>query len=89
MTMRARQVNADDFQNFDLIVAMDHNNVRALLEWDGAVAQKVKLARSFDASATTAEVPDPYYGTPADFTAVANMLELACEGLLAELAVTR
>jgi protein-tyrosine phosphatase len=90
MTMRARQFRTQDFRLFDLIVAMDHMNVRELLAWPGSVPEKVRLARSFDPSLgdgdrTALEVPDPYYGTPEDFESVADMLEGACRGILHEL----
>lgn len=43
MTMRARQVCTQDFTDFDLIVAMDHNNVRELIRWRGSDPSKVRL----------------------------------------------
>lgn len=86
MTMRARQVRADDFEKFDLIVAMDQANLRELRRWPGSRPEKLRLARSFDPMADGLEVPDPYYGTPADFEEVAEMLEAACRGILAEFA---
>jgi len=82
MTMRARQVRARDFVDFDLVVAMDHANVRELTRWSGSDPSKIHLARSFDPSATTQEVPDPYYGDNDDFKEVADMRETACRGTL-------
>ena len=84
MTMRARQVCTQDFTDFDLIVAMDHNNVRELIRWRGSDPSKVRLARSFDPAATGEEVPDPYYGSYQDFEEVAEMLESACRSILSE-----
>ena len=37
---------------------------------------------SFDPSADTDDVPDPYYGDIRDFEEVANMLERICDGIL-------
>ena len=85
MTMRARQVRSKDFAEFDLIVAMDHANVRELESWRGSDPSKIRLARSFDPLATTAEVPDPYYGDYAGFEKVHAMLETACAGILKHL----
>jgi protein-tyrosine phosphatase len=85
MTMRARQVRSQDFRDFDLIVAMDYANVSDLEGWRGSDPGKVRLARSFDAQAATAEVPDPYYGEYEDFIEVHAMLESACRGILNEL----
>jgi protein-tyrosine phosphatase len=85
MTMRARQFRTRDFSDFDLIVAMDEANLRALRRWPGSVPSKIRLARSFDPAAITPEVPDPYYGNHQDFEEVADMLESACQGILQEL----
>lgn len=86
MTMRARQVRPSDFEEFDLIVAMDAQNLRNLKRMAGANAGKVRLLRSFDPSAPEgAEVPDPYYGGPPHFTEVAEMIERAVEGVLRSL----
>lgn len=85
MRMRARQVRTSDFQEFDLILAMDRQNLRDLHRWPGADPNKVRLMRSFDPNADGDEVPDPYYGGPDGFEAVANMLEAACDGLLDDL----
>ena len=85
---RARQVTPEDFDAFDLIIAMDASNRRdlvALARTETAVA-KVKLFRSFDPTADPgAEVPDPYYGGEQGFDEVFDMCERASEGLLAEL----
>jgi len=59
--LRARQVQEDDFQRFDWILAMDQANLRNLkrLETTGCAA-KVRLFRSFDPEGE-GDVPDPYY----------------------------
>jgi len=83
MTMRARQVQVEDFDEFDLIVAMDGANRRNLLRLAGENGHKVRLMRDFDSGAALgAEVPDPYYGGPAEFVEVGEMLERAIAGLL-------
>lgn len=83
MSMRARQVDVEDFDRFDLIVAMDGANRRNLLRLAGANGHKVRLMRDFDSGAALgAEVPDPYYGGPAEFVEVGDMLERAVAGLL-------
>ena len=86
MTMRARQVAPSDFEKYDLIVAMDTQNRRNLLRMAGPNAAKVRLMREFDPSAPPdAEVADPYYGGPTEFTEVAETLERSVEGILREL----
>lgn len=82
MSLQARQVRSRDFEEFDLIVAMDRANVADLRRWPGSQPDKVRLARSFDADATGIEVPDPYYGDISNFEEVAEMLETACSNIL-------
>ena len=82
---RARQFTREDFANFDYILAMDQENLRALqtLAPNAAAKAKVRLLRSFDPSAELgAEVPDPYYGGSDGFNLVIDICERACRGLL-------
>jgi protein-tyrosine phosphatase len=84
----ARQFLAEDFARFDYVLAMDRQNLAALLALapDDAARAKVHLLRSFDpASPTLAEVPDPYYGGPRGFDEVFDICEAACKGLLEHL----
>jgi protein-tyrosine phosphatase len=85
----ARQVTAEDFDDFDLVLAMDRDNERDLLAWapDGEARAKVRLLREFDPEAVAAgdlDVPDPYYGGPNGFDRVLDLVEAACRGLLDE-----
>jgi len=77
---RARHVASDDFEAFDLIVAMDRGHLR-LLQRICPPHHKSKL-RPF---LSDADVPDPYYGGPEGFEQVLDMIEEACRGLLAEI----
>ena len=79
---KARQVRSQDFQDYDLIVAMDASNVNNLERWAGSDLGRVKLMRTFDPVATSLEVPDPYYGDMENFRDVYAMLDRACAGLL-------
>jgi protein-tyrosine phosphatase len=86
---RARQFAADWFTRHDLVIAMDRSNVSALrrLAPDEGARAKIRLLREYDAVAVrdgTLEVPDPYYGGPAGFDDVLDIVERACQGLLAE-----
>jgi protein-tyrosine phosphatase len=80
---RARQVTQDDFRDYDLILAMDWENL-SLLQQQCPRGNKHKLhllmrfAGEFDA----ATVPDPYYGGPEGFGTVLDYVEDACQGLL-------
>ena len=87
LTGAARQVEREDFDRFDLIVAMDRSNLSALqyLAPDDDARAKIRLLREFDpASAESGDldVPDPYHGGPEGFDRVLDLLGRACEGLL-------
>ncbi len=84
----ARQVTADDFRRHDLILAADRQNVAALraIAPDRDSAEKVHLLRAFDPAGRPGDeldVPDPYYGGPRGFDEVLDLVQAACEGLLA------
>ena len=83
----ARQVRPRDFEHFDLLLAMDRENLRELRTFspDGDTAGKARLLREFDpasAGAPDLDVPDPYYGGPDGFEKVLDQVEAACRGLL-------
>jgi protein-tyrosine phosphatase len=86
----ARQVSASDFDDFNLMIAMDSANLSDLrdLASDDRQREKVRLLREFDpASAGTGDldVPDPYYGPGDGFERVLDMVEASCRGLLARI----
>lgn len=82
---RARQFTAADLERFDLVLAMDRENLAAIRRMlGGRDTPFVTLLRAFDASAPDdAEVPDPYAGGPAGFDHVLDLCERACRGLVA------
>lgn len=79
-----RQVKPDDFREFDLILAMDRNNLNDLRALCPAPLQgKLKLMRDYDAGKDAgADVPDPYYAGPYEFDQVYEMLNRCCSSLL-------
>lgn len=80
---RARQISVDDFHHFDYILAMDNSNLTHLLNMAPAgSAGKVSLLLSH-AALTTMDVPDPYYGGDSGFEQVLDLVEQACDALLA------
>jgi protein-tyrosine phosphatase len=83
---RARQFTREDFERADLILAMDNSNREAILALDptGIYRDKVRLLCDHARFHREKEVPDPYYGGREGFERVIELLEDACEGLLAE-----
>lgn len=86
---RGRQFTAQDFARFDLVVAMDRENLRALRALAAEVEHDAELAllRDFEPGAPpgSLDVPDPYYGGEGGFDEVLDLCERACRGLLAHL----
>lgn len=83
---KARQFKTFDLEYFDLILAMDNenlNNVRRMA--NGEHSQKIGRMRDFDPRPGNGEVPDPYYGGPEGFENVFQIVKRSCEKLLDEL----
>jgi len=85
--LRARQITAADFERFDLLLAMDWDNLAELkelcpVEHRGKLRRLTEYAQRFD----NPVVPDPYYCSAAAFEQVLDLVEDACAGLIAELA---
>lgn len=80
----ARQVTADDFRDFDLVVAMDASNRTDLLALapDDDARGRVRLFRDY-ADEPGVGVPDPYYGGPDGFREVVRVVRRAAAGLVA------
>lgn len=85
----ARRVRAEDFEQFDFILAMDRDNLALLIDQaDAEHHDKIKLFLEFSA-AQESEVPDPYYGGAAGFERVLDLIEDASRGLLETLQFNR
>jgi protein-tyrosine phosphatase len=84
---RARRVVAEDFLRFDWVLAMDEDNLDRLREIAPAdsSARVGLLLEHAERFADVREVPDPYYGSPAGFDRVLDLVEDACDGLVARL----
>ncbi|ODS01210.1 phosphotyrosine protein phosphatase [Methyloceanibacter methanicus] len=82
----ARKIELEDFEDFDLILAMDGANI-ADLQDIAPHAARHKIRRFLDYAPHLAEddVPDPYYGGEAGFDHALDLIEAASEGLLAAL----
>ena len=86
--LRARKFSKSDFEHFDLILAMDeehYTRLRRMAPLESA--HKVRLMMSYAKPSRDMElvVPDPYYGGPAGFELVLDLLEGAATGLLSEM----
>ena len=81
--LRARQISDLDYEKYDLLLAMDWDNL-ALAQENCPPEHQRKLRRltEFCKSHQAAVVPDPYYGGDAGFEHVLDLIEDACEGLL-------
>jgi protein-tyrosine phosphatase len=81
----ARQIRPEDFDEYDLVLAADRENLYDLRAIAPEHAQdKIRLLRSFDPASRDGDldVPDPYYGGPDGFERVLDLVEAACRGLL-------
>lgn len=83
----ARQVTRDDLERFDVILAMDRENLHALRRMGPATGARARihLLREFDPDGGDDEVPDPYYGGPGGFEDVYQMVRRSCRVLLGKL----
>ena len=84
--LQARQVTEEDFARFDLILAMDRENLRELeaLKPRGSHAS-VQLFLDYAPDLNLRDVPDPYYRDAAAFEEVLDLATVASRGLLADL----
>jgi len=82
----ARQVTPADLEIFDLVIAMDHDNLAALRALAPEAGDSVRLLGSFlipeAGPADIPPVPDPYYGGKEGFEKVLDMIESACPAML-------
>ncbi len=86
---RARQVTAADFETFDLVFAMDENNLANLLRLSSERHRhKIHLFMEY-AAGHRENVPDPYYGAEDGFLTVYNMLLAGCRSLLEKIELDR
>jgi protein-tyrosine phosphatase len=81
--LRARIVQPEDFERFDLLLAMDRSNLEVLRRRaPPAYRERVRLFMEFAPETGLLEVPDPYYGGPTGFEQVLDLVEAASRGLL-------
>ncbi len=89
--LRARQTLAEDFRQFDYILAMDESNLQHLKamapdDYAGHLGLFLDFSsQDFSNGNSHREVPDPYYGGDQGFELVLDLIEDASEGLLAHI----
>jgi protein-tyrosine phosphatase len=81
--LRARQVTASDYAEFDYVLAMDEQNLHLLkADCPSEQAHKIMYLMEYSDKPGRRSVPDPYYGGPQGFEQVLEMVEHAAQGLL-------
>jgi protein-tyrosine phosphatase len=80
---RARQIRPEDFDDFDLMIAMDSENVRELRRLAPGRGQPSRPLAQLVAGEM--DVPDPYYGGEGGFEQVLDLVQAACAGLLEQI----
>lgn len=81
--LRARQVISDDFDRFDLVLAMDFSNLSMLRDMCPAGGEaKIGLLMPYATNRCSSIVHDPYYRSAKDFDLVLDCIEDGCRGLL-------
>lgn len=84
---RARKFEYSDFEYFDLVIAMDKENLTDLQRQDRGKKyhEKIRLLRDFDPIPDDRQVPDPYYGGINGFEMVFEIVMRSCEKMLAHI----
>jgi len=87
LNSRARKFEPADLEEFDLILAMDRENLQNIRQLDtqNRFSDKIKLMRDYDPQPGDDEVPDPYYGGMDGFQHVFDVVHRSCAALLDEL----
>ena len=84
--LRARMLDGDDFERFDLLVALDRGHERILMRRCPPTARdKVRLFMGYLPELGLSDVPDPYYDGPEAFEHALDLIERACARLLEEI----
>lgn len=86
--LRARQVKAEDFDEFDYVLAMDHSNIENMQEFKPKRKVRTEpelFLKRFGTNTKVIEVPDPYYGGEEGFENVLDLIEAACDNMVLEI----
>jgi protein-tyrosine phosphatase len=81
--LRARQITAADYADFDLLLAMDRGHLKILRrQAPPHEVERARLFLSYAPDCGTDDVPDPYYGDERDFVQALDLIELGSRALL-------
>ena len=81
--IRSRKITIDDYETFDLILAMDKSHMHhMLIQAPAHTHHKIHLYLDFTNLPENSEVPDPYYGGPDGFQLVVDLVNAATNGLI-------
>ena len=81
--LRARQITRNDFEVFDIVLAMDYNNLEVLHDMCPIIHRtKLGLLMRYACESKATIVHDPYYRAAKDFDLVLDCIEDACIGLV-------
>lgn len=84
--IRSRRITEQDFQRFDLILAMDRGNLSSLKRMcPPAHITKLRLFLEFAEGVDDSDIPDPYYGNAGGFDRVLDLCEAGARGLIKSL----
>ena len=86
-SQRARQFSRKDFENFDIIYAMDTSNYAHLISLSETKEEqeKIRLILNEITPLACESVPDPYYGVGNGFQIVYDMLDKACDKIVSSI----
>ena len=79
---KSRPFSVKDFKEYDRIYCMDRNNLKDVLSLAESDLQRQKVSLILE---NNQEVPDPYWGTMADFEKVYQLLDATCEKIATNL----
>ena len=81
LNSRARKVECSDFTSFDMLICMDDQNLRELVDM-GCPPERIRTMMSYASRPDHDHVPDPYYGGTDGFELMYRLLDSAVLGLI-------
>ncbi len=79
---RARQFKAGDLDRFDLVLAMDRDNLKTISAYSGGRRAVPRLFLDYAGMGEQRDVPDPYFGGDEGFHEVYELIATGCERIL-------